>query len=139
MVSYKSINHRQRQQGSATVEVAICLPIFLIVIFGVIECCDLLFLRQGVLQAAYEGARVAIVPKSKPDNVVEQVERILGHRGIQASGIRIIPPDFERAPFGTQVMVEIQAEPGENGKLMRLFRNRVITGRATMMIENDRT
>jgi len=138
MVPYMSINRRRKKLGAATVEVAICLPIFLVIIFGVIECCDLIFLRQGVLQAAYEGARVSIVPKSKTENVVEQVERILVQRGIRASAIRIVPTDFENASFGTEVMVEVEAEPGANGQLMRLFRSGVITGRATMMIEHDR-
>jgi Flp pilus assembly protein TadG len=103
----------RQSRGVATVEVAICLPIFVVVVFGTIECCDLMFLRQGLLQAAYEGARVAIVPNAKSENVLEQVDRILVQRGIQASAVRIIPPDFHEAPFGTEVTVEIDASPAQ--------------------------
>lgn len=118
-------------------ETAICLPLFVIVTFGTIECCDLMFLRQGLLQAAYEGARVAIVPNATPENVAEQVDRILVQRGIQPSAVRILPPDFDTAPFGTEVTVEVDAMPESNGVLVRLLQNGTVSGRASMMIEQD--
>lgn len=96
-----------------------------------------MFLRQGLLQAAYEGARVAIVPNAKQENVIEQVDRILVQRGIQSSAIRVIPSDFDTAPFGTEVTVEVEADPGTNGVLMRLLQGGLVSGRATMMIETD--
>lgn len=118
-------------------ETAICLPLLLIVVFGTIECCDLMFLKQGLLQAAYEGARVAIVPNSKRENVLEQVDRILIQRGIKASSVRITPADFHTAPFGTHVTVEVDAAPGANGQVMRFVQFGTISGRTTMMIEQD--
>lgn len=96
-----------------------------------------MFLRQGLLQAAYEGARVAIVPNAKTENVLEQVDRILLQRGIQASAVRVIPPDFDTSPFGTEVTVEVDAELGSNGQLMRLVQHGTIRGSASMMIEQD--
>jgi len=128
---------RPKRRGAAAVETAICLPLFVIIVLGTIECCDLMFLRQGLVQAAYEGARVAIVPGAEPDNVIEQVNRILVQRRIRASSIRITPPNFHRAPFGTQVTVEVDAAPGANGQLMRLVQRGTISGRTTMMIEQD--
>ncbi|HBJ34000.1 MAG TPA: hypothetical protein DDZ51_04385 [Planctomycetaceae bacterium] len=128
---------RRHSRGLATVEVAICLPLFVVIVFGTIECCDLMFLRQGLLQAAYEGARVAIVPNAKTENVLEQVDRILLQRGIQASAVRVIPPDFDTSPFGTEVTVEVDAELGSNGQLMRLVQHGTIRGSASMMIEQD--
>jgi hypothetical protein len=128
---------RLNVRGAATVETAICLPLFVIVAFGTIECCDLMFLRQGLLQAAYEGARVAIVPNAKPENVAEQVDRILVQRGIQSSAVRILPPDFDTAPFGTEVTVEVDAMPEANGLFVRLLQNGTVSGRASMMIEQD--
>lgn len=130
-------SQRYKTRGAATVETAVCLPLFVIIVFGTLECCDLMFLRQGLLQAAYEGARVAIVPNAKSENVVEQVERILVQRGIQSSAIRIIPTDFDSAPFGTEVTVEVDAQPGANNQLMRIVQQGTVSGRATMMIEQD--
>lgn len=128
---------RRRTRGAATVETAICLPLFIIIVFGTIECCNLMFLRQGVLQAAYEGARVAIVPKAKSVNVREQVNRILVQRGIQPSAVRITPSNFEQSPFGTEVTVEVEAVPGANGLFTRFFQSGTVSGRATMMVEQD--
>jgi len=128
---------RRNRRGAAAVETAICLPLFVIIVLGTIECCDLMFLRQGLVQAAYEGARVAIVPGAKPNNVIEQVNRILVQRRIRASSIRITPPNFHTLPFGTQVTVEVDAAPGANGQLMRLVQRGTIRGRTTMMIEQD--
>jgi len=130
-------DRRRKVRGAATVETAICLPLFLVIVFGTIECCDLMFLRQGLLQAAYEGARVAIVPKAKQENVIEQVDRILVQRGIQSTAIRILPENFDTAPFGTEVTVEVDADPGENGGLIRLLQSGPISGRATMMVETS--
>lgn len=134
---FRRRRQRRNVRGAATVETAICLPLFVIVTFGTIECCDLMFLRQGLLQAAYEGARVAIVPNATPENVAEQVDRILVQRGIQPSAVRILPPDFDTAPFGTEVTVEVDAMPESNGVLVRLLQNGTVSGRASMMIEQD--
>lgn len=130
-------SQRSKTRGAATVETAVCLPLFVIIVFGTLESCNLMFLRQGLLQAAYEGARVAIVPNAKSENVVEQVERILVQRDIQSSAIRIIPTDFDSAPFGTEVTVEVDAQPGANNQLMRIVQQGTVSGRATMMIEQD--
>jgi len=126
-----------KPRGSATVETVVCLPLLVLIVFGTVECCDLMFLRQGLLQAAYEGARVAIVPNAKSENVIEQVDRILVQRGIKASSVRISPSDFHVAPFGTEVTVEVDAAPEANGQLMRMLQQGTVSSRVTMMIERD--
>ena len=53
---------QQNKQGAAAVEFAIVLPVFVLILLGSIETCTMIFLQQSLEMAAYEGARVAIVP-----------------------------------------------------------------------------
>ncbi len=53
---------RQRRRGGATVELAILLPLILALIFGIIEFGWAFTVRQGLVNAAREGARMASMP-----------------------------------------------------------------------------
>ncbi|WP_141012904.1 TadE/TadG family type IV pilus assembly protein [Nocardioides sambongensis] len=48
-------------RGAAAVEFALVLPVLLVLVFGIINFGDMLSVRQGVSQAAAEGARAAAV------------------------------------------------------------------------------
>ena len=39
-----------------------CLPIIVLLVIGTIEACSMVFLKQSLAIAAYEGARTAIIP-----------------------------------------------------------------------------
>ena len=54
-------NRRRRsRQGSATAELAICLPVFVAVVFGCIEACTMLYLYQSCEITCYESVRMAV-------------------------------------------------------------------------------
>ena len=44
------------------VELAICLPVLILLLFGTIEACAIIYLNQSLKIAAYEGARVSLIP-----------------------------------------------------------------------------
>lgn len=52
--------HRD-ERGAAAVEFALILPLLCLLVFGIINFGDMLSVRQGVSQAAAEGARAAAV------------------------------------------------------------------------------
>ena len=47
----------------AVVELAVCLPVLVLIIMGSIEACNLTFLKQKLTEAAYQGAMVATQPQ----------------------------------------------------------------------------
>ncbi len=51
---------RLARRGAHIVEMALVLPILIMVVFGIIEFARANQIRQAVKQAAYEGARVGI-------------------------------------------------------------------------------
>jgi Flp pilus assembly protein TadG len=51
---------RKSRQAAATVELAICLPVVLTIAFGTIDICSVLFLKESLTIAAYEGARAGM-------------------------------------------------------------------------------
>jgi Flp pilus assembly protein TadG len=55
------IPYVQNQKGASLVEFAIILPVFIIIIFGIIEFSLLLYNKGIITHAAREGARVGVV------------------------------------------------------------------------------
>ncbi len=48
---------KRKRNGTATVELAVCLPLIVIIAFGSIEATNMIFLEQRLTAAAYEGAQ----------------------------------------------------------------------------------
>jgi hypothetical protein len=65
------------RRGQALAEMAIVLPVLLILVFGIIEMASAWRTFQIVTNGAREGARVAILPNANTDRVIERVEEHL--------------------------------------------------------------
>ena len=50
------MKHRNKRLGAAIVEMAICLPVIVLLTYGTIELAGGLFLKQTLTSAAHEGA-----------------------------------------------------------------------------------
>ncbi len=57
-----SMTGKQQRRGAAIVELALFLPVYFLVAMGTIETCRALYIRQSLKIAAYECARVGIIP-----------------------------------------------------------------------------
>ncbi len=127
-----------RRRGVAALEFALCLPMLLLLTFGIIETCDAIFLKQSLLLAAQEGARVAVVPGANDGNVRQQVRLILQARGVQEESITITPGNFTSAPFGSLITVNVVARVEQNSiSYMGLLSGRRVNGSCTMMMEHN--
>jgi Flp pilus assembly protein TadG len=72
---------RRRQDGAAAVEFALIVPVFLLLLFGIIAYGYMLSFRQSVSQAASEGARAAAVAPSSADRqavAYTAIQNVLG-------------------------------------------------------------
>ncbi|GAA1739263.1 TadE/TadG family type IV pilus assembly protein [Aeromicrobium alkaliterrae] len=80
------VRRRHREDGSAAVEFALIAPLFIALLFGIISYGYMLSFRQGISQAAAEGARVfAVAPAGSPTlkaDAVAAVNRSLSSYGI---------------------------------------------------------
>jgi Flp pilus assembly protein TadG len=127
---------QQNKQGAAAVEFAIVLPVFVLILLGSIETCTMIFLQQSLEMAAYEGARVAIVPTTTSLNIESAAKQILTPRHIQNSSISVTPTDFQSAPYGTFIRVSVSVPCSSNSVIAgRFYSSRTLTGNVEMMKE----
>lgn len=81
--------NRKNRQGVATVELAFVLPAFIALVFGSIEICQRLHIKQSALVAAYEACRVATRPNSETAAVQTHCETLLTQQKVQWNSIQI--------------------------------------------------
>ena len=51
----------ESRSGVAAAEFAVCLPVIVLLVLAMIESCTMVFLKQSVSIAAYEGVRTALL------------------------------------------------------------------------------
>ena len=126
----------QRRSGLAAAEFAVCLPVLLVIIFGSIESCTMIFLKQSLTVAAYEGVRVGITGGTDNSDVAAASNQILTDRHVNNGTIVTIPADLSTASVGDYITVRVLAPCNENSALSGWFFNNVtLDGEATMMKE----
>jgi Flp pilus assembly protein TadG len=65
------------ERGAAAVEMAILLPLLILLVFGIVEFSIAFNHKQGLHAAAREGARFGALPQNTNDEIVERVEDAL--------------------------------------------------------------
>ena len=124
------------RSGAAMVEFALTLPLLLTIVLGTIETCSMLHLKQTLHIAAYEAARVALVPKTTAAQVSYAAQAILTDRKVQGSSIAISPSSFSTAPISSYITVTVTAPSNSNfGVPLLFFKDKTITGTCSMMKE----
>jgi Flp pilus assembly protein TadG len=74
-------NARLRRPGAAIVETAVVISVFLLFLFGILEYCRFVFIKQLTANASREGARYAVVNTSSATldaDVQTQVRKLMG-------------------------------------------------------------
>ena len=77
MIVSASSRRRSSRRGAAAAEFAIVAPLFLTLVFGVIQFGRMIMVQQIVINAAREGARAAIVPGETDAQVSSTVNNYL--------------------------------------------------------------
>jgi Flp pilus assembly protein TadG len=100
-----------RDEGQALVEFALLVPIFLLLVMGVVEFGRAWNSYQVVTDAAREGARTAVIadPTVTVDTVYKRIDNALGRAGLNAaSATRTVTPLTPwPSPVGQLVTVNI--------------------------------
>lgn len=127
---------KSKKRGAAAVECAIVLPVFVIILLGTIETCSMIFLQQSLKIAAYEGARVALIPKSTTASVEKAANDILNVRRVKGFNVTITPSNFSSQAYGTLIRVDVSAPCNSNSPFVPFFYNaQTLTGSVEMMKE----
>ncbi len=134
MKSMKTVLLRD-QRGQAMVELALVLPILLVLLMGAIEFGRIYHNHLIITNASREGARVAMLGRSDADivNRVNQAATGLDPAGLQTT----VTPASSQRTSGTMATVEVRYS---TSLVFPLFENFVpnplpITSRTTMRVE----
>lgn len=109
------------RRGTAAAELAVCLPLITLFVFGSIEATDAIFLKQILKTAAYEGARAATEPNSTDAGARAAAQAVLTARGVSGGTISITPVVTANTAAATQVTVTISATAGSNSAVGHSF------------------
>lgn len=82
MFTTKRRSHRNNRSGATTVEFAIVVPVIFTLFLGTIEMTRLNFIRHSAANAAYEGARKAIIPGSSYTEATDEAMRLMQAVGV---------------------------------------------------------
>ena len=88
---------------------AICLPVLFFLTLGTMDLCSLLFLKESVTIAAYEGARQGVGRGKTNNDALTRVYGLLDERSIvyDAGGVTVSDPGFDNAETLENVTVTV--------------------------------
>ncbi len=126
----------QARRAAAAVELAVCLPVIIVLIFGALEGANIMFCRQAMVEAAYEACKHA----SRPDGTSAQASTlatdILRARRINAATVTLTPTNVATATPGQEVAVRITVSSNTRTYTgLGLFNGRTIDVSAKMQKE----
>lgn len=98
---------KKKRRGAAAVEFAIVAPVFLLMIFGLIEFGRLVMVQQVITNASREGARTGVLDGATTSNVQTVVENYLQTAAISGATVTVTPNPPSSAGFGQPVTVNV--------------------------------
>jgi hypothetical protein len=121
----------------AAAELAVCLPIVVLLVVATIEACSAIFLKQSLTVAAYEGVRAALEEGATPQSVQDTCNRIFADRRLTGARVRVRPADIAGLEPGDFVDVIVSAPADTNSVVpANFYRGRTLSATASMMVEN---
>lgn len=126
----------RHRAGVAVVELAVCLPVLMLIVIATVEATEMIFVQQSLSIAAYEGARVSLTAGASEADVVAQCNLILTARDIEQCCVAVAPPNFDDAPAGSWISVRTST-PFASNSLMGgwLFGSKQLSASVEMMKE----
>jgi Flp pilus assembly protein TadG len=124
--------------GATTVEFALVAPAFFLVIMAMFEFTRLNVLRHTADNAAYEAARVAIVPGATVAQATTEANRLLSIVNARGAQVNFNPSTI--TPETNSVTVTVTIPLDSNGWVVpRFTQGRTLTSSATMRTERVRS
>jgi Flp pilus assembly protein TadG len=117
--SRKVHSRRNKRLGAFTVEFAICSGLFFTILLAGFEFARFTYARHSVDQAAYEAARVAIVPGNTPALAIAKATQILNATGVRKATVTVTPNVITTST--TAVTVNIRCKYSDNSWLKPVF------------------
>lgn len=96
-----------RRPGAATVEFAIVAPLFIMLVFGMIEYGRMVMVQQLITSAGREGARMGVLEGVTVDQVTTTVTNYLEESSVNGATVTVSPSPLGSARYGEPVTVKV--------------------------------
>lgn len=96
-----------KRRGALTVEVALCLPILFTILFGSFELAWANMVLHATESAAYEGARVGIIPGANQQKIETAAGEVLRALGINNFTVSVTPGTIDESTENVEVNVRV--------------------------------
>jgi len=128
----------RRRRGSAAVECAFCIPVVLLIMFGTLETCSGVFLKEALTVTAYEGCRVGVRRRATATDVTNECNALLAARGITGATVTVTPNNFSALNALDQISVTVSAPTnGNSAYIFNFLADRSVSAKVTMVREFD--
>lgn len=95
-------------------ELAFALPVMTVLVFGTLELCEVLFLKQSLAVASYEAGRLAARPGTDAATVQARFDSIVSSRRVTNATITMTPADFSGLSVGDTIRIDVSAPVASN-------------------------
>lgn len=100
-------NKRRNRLGAAATEFAVVAPIMILLTMGMIEVGRMVMVKQMMVNASREGARLGALPGTTNAEVETRVRSELEGSSLTGVTITVTPANLSSAAAGTQVKVSL--------------------------------
>lgn len=106
---------RSLRQGVSAVELALILPLLMLLVFGAVQSCNTIHLKQAMVTAAFEGSRVVSRDSATREDVINRCSAILQARNVTNFTITLTPNrPLDEIANGDTVSIRIDAPTAGN-------------------------
>lgn len=131
-----STRRRVRRTGVACAELAVCLPVLVLLVLLTIESTSMIFVDQSLTVAAYEGARVASAKTATNAMVHARCNSLLDGRQVNGYTVSLDPADVASVLPGDRIAVNVSAPFAGNSICPDwFFGSKVLQAEVTMVKE----
>jgi Flp pilus assembly protein TadG len=131
----RSNNRKHSRWGAATVEFALCAPVFFFLVFGGIELSRVNMLIHTVESSLLQGARRGIIPGATAEQCRQAAQDVLDIGRIRTSTITISPSTITDATTSVTISVSVPLN-GNGYQASSVFMGKTISRTATLNREN---
>jgi TadE-like protein len=121
--------------GVAATELALCLPLIVMLVLASLEACSMIFLNHSLSIASYEGVRVAINYDSTTQDVEDRCEMLIDARNVDDGLITIEPANVANVDRGEQISVTVSAPCDSNAIIPPWFFGGQTLSSTTIMVK----
>lgn len=124
-----------RRSGAVTVELALVISLFFILVFAGIEFGRVSMLRHTAEDAAYEAARNVVVPGATVADAITQATDVVTRAGLRNAQVQVTPNPITETTNTVTVVVQIPVGSNSWVTPRWVAGSHAISGRSTQMTE----